>query len=84
VDVAVIAMAGTVMSALILGPLVAFMKRFEKKNSEEHAVNTDLLREVLHTTRQTHDKLDEHLSWHLGSDEPLAPVRWLRPEKDQQ
>lgn len=61
--------------ALITGPLVALMARFDKRNTEQHDRNMDELRrigdsvdEVGHKVERLDSRLDDHVAWHAHSE----------------
>lgn len=53
------------------GPLMWFLSRFDKRNSEQHAANMDILKDIqedVHSVQKdvkTIDaRLDRHIDWH--------------------
>lgn len=60
-----------VIVAIIGGPLMWFLARFERRNTEQHAQNTDLLTRIDGKVDRLDGKVDRldrqidgHLSWH--------------------
>lgn len=55
----------SVISALILGPLVVLVQSLRKENTEQHAESRELLKEVIKTVDKVDTKLEKHIDWHL-------------------
>jgi hypothetical protein len=72
VMLALIALGGTVGAAVVAGPVMFFLKRFDGRNTSQHGANMQVLNkvadhvEVIHTKVDRLDqRLDTHLDWHL-------------------
>ena len=59
----------TLLSALILGPLVVVFQRFRKENSSQHAESRMLLEQVIKTVDKVDNRLEGHIDWHLTDKE---------------
>ena len=55
----------TLLSAIILGPLVVVFQRFRKENSSQHAESRTLLEQVIKTVDKVDNRLEGHIDWHL-------------------
>lgn len=56
-----------VVVALIGGPLMWFLKRFDHRNTEQHNQNLNVLERIEGKIDKVDGRLDEHISWHLTS-----------------
>lgn len=54
-----------VVVALIGGPLMWLLKRFDNRNTKQHAQNQDVLLRIEGKIDKVDERLDEHISWHL-------------------
>ena len=64
-----------IIVALISGPLVVLMSRFDKRNTEQHDRNMEELKrigdsvdDVSVKVTKLDDRLDRHVEWHLDND----------------
>ena len=55
-----------VIVALIAGPLMWMLKRFDAHNSRQHAQNMEVLERVESKVDKVVDRMDDHIDWHLG------------------
>lgn len=62
----------TIVVAVITGPVVVLMRRFDKRNTEQHDRNMDELRRIGRSVESVGDKvdrlddrLDRHIEWHV-------------------
>jgi hypothetical protein len=57
-----------ILVAVISGPIVVLLQafKFERKNDEQHAHNSGLLREIGEKVDVVGSKLDNHIWWHKG------------------
>lgn len=65
-----------IIVAVISGPLVVLMSRFDKRNTEQHDRNMEELRRIGESVddvgvkvTKLDDRLDRHVEWHLEHDE---------------
>lgn len=72
---ALIAGLAAVVVALIGGPVMWFLSRFDRRNTEQHAQNQAVLQEISKKVDGVQDdvsdvksSLVDHLSWHLDRD----------------
>jgi hypothetical protein len=56
--------------ALIGGPVMYFLRRFDRRNTDQHAENKAVLDLVLTGQERIESKVDGHIAWHLESAEP--------------
>jgi cytochrome c-type biogenesis protein CcmH/NrfF len=55
-----------VVVAVITGPIVVVLQRLRKENTEQHAENSILLRNIGRRVDNIATKLDHHIGWHEG------------------
>jgi hypothetical protein len=58
----------TIISAVILGPLVVIIQGLRKENSSQHAESRELLQEVSAKVDKVDSKIDRHVEWHLNKE----------------
>ena len=51
--------------ALIGGPLMWVLKRFDKRNTHQHAQNLSVLERIEGKVDHVSDRLSDHIDWHL-------------------
>lgn len=54
-----------VFVALIAGPLMWFLQRFDKRNSDQHSQNLEVLERIEDKVDRVDERLDTHIEWHL-------------------
>ena len=52
--------------ALIGGPLMWFLHRFDKRNTEQHGNNMGVLERIEKKVDHIDSRVDDHITWHLG------------------
>lgn len=57
-----------IVVAVITGPLVVLMKRFDKRNTEQHGANMRVLERIEVKVDKIDDRLDGHIDWHINKD----------------
>lgn len=55
--------------ALIGGPVMWFLSRFDKRNTEQHGQSIKLLTEVRDDMKTVRRRLDKHIDWHAHQPE---------------
>jgi hypothetical protein len=70
-NVAWIGLAGTIGGAIIAGPIMWYLRRFDARNTEDHGVNKEILTEVAQEVRHVSKKIEQldvrmydHIQWH--------------------
>lgn len=53
-----------IVVALIGGPLMVFMRRFDARNTDQHAANSEVLQAIREDIREVRVAQIEHLQWH--------------------
>lgn len=54
-----------VLVAVIGGPLMWFLTRFDRRNTQQHAENKEVLERIEQKVERVDTRLDEHINWHL-------------------
>lgn len=74
---ALIAAGAVVGAALITGPIVTVMYRFDRRNTEQHMVNAQQLGAVIKKLDEVHEdttanrqNLHSHIEWHAHDEAP--------------
>lgn len=55
-----------ILVAVITGPVVVILQRLRRENTEQHAHNTIMLRQIGTRIDRIASKLDKHIGWHEG------------------
>jgi hypothetical protein len=58
-----------IIVALIGGPVMWFLTRFDKRNTEQHGQSIKLLTEVRDDMKTVRRRLDKHIDWHAHQSE---------------
>lgn len=59
-----------IIVALITGPLMWLLYRFDKRNTEQHGRSMDLLKDIHDDVEEVKDRLNDHIDWHLHEQKP--------------
>ena len=51
--------------ALIGGPIMFMLNRFDKRNTEQHMGNMGVLKSIESKVEKLDERFDDHLEWHL-------------------
>ena len=54
-----------IVVAVITGPLVVVMKAFDKRNTEQHQQNQNVLLRIETKVDHIDERLDDHIDYHL-------------------
>jgi hypothetical protein len=54
-----------IVVAVITGPIVVLMKRFDKRNTEQHGENLKVLSRIEGKVDKIDSRLDDHIDYHL-------------------
>ena len=54
-----------IVVAVITGPLVVLMRRFDKRNTEQHGENLKVLNRIESKVDHIDTRLDDHIDYHL-------------------
>jgi hypothetical protein len=54
-----------IVVALIGGPLMLALKKFDARNTKEHSENYKVLRRIEDKVDHIDDRLDDHIDYHL-------------------
>jgi len=60
-----------IVVAVITGPLVVLMRRFDKRNTEQHGANMRVLERIEVKVDKIDDRLDGHIDWHMDNKDGL-------------
>lgn len=61
-----IAVVVPIIVALIAGPVMWMLKRFDNRNSHQHQQNMQVLERVESKVDKVVERMDDHIDWHLG------------------
>jgi len=53
-----------VVVALIGGPLMWLLTKFDRRNTSQHAANMEVLERIETKVEKLDDRLDGHIDWH--------------------
>jgi len=51
--------------ALIGGPVMWFLTRFDRRNTDQHAENQKVLTRIESKIEKVDDRLNDHITWHI-------------------
>lgn len=51
--------------AIIGGPLMLLISRFDKRNTEQHGANMKVLKRIEEKVDKVDDRVSGHIEWHL-------------------
>lgn len=52
--------------ALIGGPVMWFLTRFDRRNTDQHAENQKVLTRIESKIEKVDDRLNDHITWHIS------------------
>ena len=52
--------------ALIGGPVMWFLSRFDNRNTEQHNANMQVLQRIETKVDKVDERLDGHIDWHIN------------------
>jgi hypothetical protein len=52
--------------AVIGGPIMWLLHRFDRRNTEQHGANMKVLERIESKVEKVDDRLSDHIDWHLG------------------
>jgi cytochrome c-type biogenesis protein CcmH/NrfF len=58
-----------IVVAVIGGPLMWGLTKFDKRNTQQHAANMTVLHEIREDVKEVKGELKDHIYWHLGKDD---------------
>jgi hypothetical protein len=56
---------GPVAVALIGGPLMIVFRRFDRRNTEQHGENLNVLKSIEGKIEKLDTRMDDHIEWHM-------------------
>jgi hypothetical protein len=56
---------GPVAVALIGGPLMVVFRRFDRRNTEQHGENLNVLKSIEGKIEKLDTRMDDHIEWHM-------------------
>lgn len=59
---------GPIAVALIGGPLMIVFKRFDRRNTEQHGENLNVLKSIEGKIEKLDTRMDDHIEWHIKKD----------------
>ena len=58
-----------IIVALIGGPVMWFLSRLDKRNTEQHANSMQVLKEIKEDVKEAKADIKNHIAWHLDKSE---------------
>ena len=68
-------------AAIIAGPSMWYLRRFDRRNTDQHAENFTVLSSIKTGVERIETRLDGHLEWHAETPAIAAPVLKPVPRK---
>lgn len=59
---------GPIAVALIGGPLMVLLRRFERRNDQQHGANMGVLERIEGKVDKLDERVDGHIEWHMKKD----------------
>jgi hypothetical protein len=56
---------GPVAVALIGGPFMVVFRRFDRRNTEQHGENLNVLKSIEGKIEKLDTRMDDHIEWHM-------------------
>jgi hypothetical protein len=56
---------GPVAVALIGGPFMVVFRRFDRRNTEQHGENLNVLKSIEGKIEKLDSRMDDHIEWHM-------------------
>ena len=56
------------MVAVIGGPVMVLLRRFDRRNTEQHGANMGVLERIESKVERLDERMDNHLDWHVKDD----------------
>ncbi len=57
---------GPAVATFIGGPLIWLFRRFDRRNTEQHGENLDVLKSIEGKVDRLDTRLDDHFEWHMS------------------
>lgn len=57
---------GPVLATFVGGPLIVLMRRFDRRNTEQHGENLNVLRSIEGKVEKLDSRMDDHIDWHMS------------------
>lgn len=57
-----------IVVAVIGGPLMWFLARFDKRNTQQHGANMRVLERIETKVDKVDDRINSHITWHLDKE----------------
>lgn len=57
-----------VIVAIIGGPLMWFLARFDRRNTQQHGANMKVLERIESKVDKVDDRINGHIEWHLDQE----------------
>ena len=70
----------TILAAVIAGPTMWYLRRFDRRNTDQHGQNFEVLTAIQTGVERIETRLDSHLEWHAETP-VVAPVLKTVPRK---
>ena len=57
-----------ILVALIGGPLMWLLRRFDRRNTDQHESNMGVLTRIESKVEKLDSRMDDHIEWHMSKD----------------
>ncbi len=57
-----------IVVAIIGGPLMWFLARFDRRNTQQHGANMKVLERIEGKVDKVDDRINSHITWHLDQE----------------
>lgn len=57
---------GPALAAFVGGPMLYLMRRFDRRNTEQHGENLNMLKSIEGKVERLDSRMDDHIEWHMS------------------
>lgn len=59
---------GPALAAFVGGPMLFLMRKFDRRNTEQHGENLNVLKSIEGKVEKLDTRMDDHIEWHMKKD----------------